>query len=50
MKVYVHEKGVILVGKGWEIRTKLKEYNQHYDRLQDWIQFIQKQESKKSDT
>lgn len=44
MKLYVHEKGMILVGKAWEIRAKLKEYNQHYYYLQDWIQITLKQE------
>lgn len=45
MKMYVHKKGVILVGKAWEIRQKLKEYNQHYDLLSDWIENIKKQNS-----
>lgn len=43
MKLYVHEKGIILVGKAWEIRAKLKEYAQHYDELQDWIQSVNKE-------
>ena len=30
MKVYVHDKGIILVGKGWEVLQKLKEYNKDY--------------------
>jgi hypothetical protein len=37
MKVYVHEKGIILVGKGWEILQKLKEYNKDYSLVSDWI-------------
>lgn len=45
MKLYVHDKGVILVGKAWEIRQKLKEYNQHYHLLYDWVQNVQKQEN-----
>ncbi|MFF2448713.1 Z-ring formation inhibitor MciZ [Neobacillus sp. NPDC058068] len=38
MKVYVHEKGIILVGKGWEILQKLKEYNKDYVFVSDWVQ------------
>ncbi|MFZ7945133.1 MULTISPECIES: Z-ring formation inhibitor MciZ [Bacillaceae] len=42
MKVVVHEKGIILVGKGWEILQKLKEYNKEYNSVTDWIQSITK--------
>ncbi|MCM3566715.1 Z-ring formation inhibitor MciZ [Neobacillus mesonae] len=38
MKVYVHEKGIILVGKGWEVVQKLKEYNKEHTFLSDWVQ------------
>jgi hypothetical protein len=37
MKVYVHEKGIILVGKGWEVIQKLKEYNKDYLTVSEWI-------------
>jgi hypothetical protein len=37
MKVYVHEKGIILVGKGWEVLQKLKEYNKDYVTVSDWV-------------
>lgn len=37
MKVYVHEKGIILVGKGWEVLQKLKEYNKNYVTVADWV-------------
>jgi hypothetical protein len=37
MKVYVHEKGIILVGKGWEVIQKLKEYNKEYLTVSEWI-------------
>ncbi|ETI69832.1 Z-ring formation inhibitor MciZ [Neobacillus vireti] len=40
MKVYVHEKGIILVGKGWEILQKLKEYNKDYVFVADWVQNV----------
>ncbi|WNS74112.1 Z-ring formation inhibitor MciZ [Bacillus sp. DTU_2020_1000418_1_SI_GHA_SEK_038] len=38
MKIYVHEKGVILVGKAWEIREKLKEYSKDYRLIKEWIE------------
>ncbi|MDP4170653.1 MAG: Z-ring formation inhibitor MciZ [Bacillota bacterium] len=40
MKVYVHEKGFTLSGKGWEVVQKLKEYNQLYHSVNDWIQTV----------
>lgn len=41
MKIYMHEKGFIMVGKAWEIREKLKQYKQNYIFLKDWIQDVQ---------
>ena len=38
MKIYVHDKGVILSGKAWEIREKLKEYGKHYQFVSDWVE------------
>ncbi|MEH7178621.1 Z-ring formation inhibitor MciZ [Neobacillus vireti] len=38
MKVYVHDKGIILVGKGWEIIQKLKEYNKNYSTVAEWVE------------
>ncbi|WP_082193152.1 Z-ring formation inhibitor MciZ [Bacillus rubiinfantis] len=40
MKLYVHEKGIVLVGKGWEVVQKLKEYNKNYHFVSDWLQKI----------
>lgn len=37
MKIHLHKKGVIIIGKPWEIREKLKEYRKQYDFLQEWI-------------
>ncbi|WP_442594690.1 Z-ring formation inhibitor MciZ [Neobacillus sp. D3-1R] len=37
MKVYVHEKGIIFVGKAWEIKQKLLEYQKQYTLLKDWL-------------
>ncbi|MGG1675061.1 Z-ring formation inhibitor MciZ [Neobacillus sp. NRS-1170] len=40
MKVVVHEKGIILVGKSWEILQKLKEYNKDYTFVSEWVKNI----------
>jgi hypothetical protein len=37
MKVYVHEKGVILVGKAWEIKQKLIEYRKQFETVEAWV-------------
>ncbi|MFD2445932.1 Z-ring formation inhibitor MciZ [Bacillus sp. CGMCC 1.16607] len=37
MKVYVHEKGVVLVGKAWEIKQKLIEYRHKFVTVKDWV-------------
>jgi hypothetical protein len=39
MKVFVHEKGVTLVGKAWEIRQKLTEYQKKFEKVEDWVHF-----------
>ena len=36
MNIYVHEKGIILTGKAWEIRQKLKEYANNIHFVSDW--------------
>ncbi|WP_210609728.1 Z-ring formation inhibitor MciZ [Priestia flexa] len=46
MKVYVEGKQVILVGKAWEIRQKLKEYGAHFQYVHEWVSSISS-ESKK---
>ncbi len=40
MKIYVHDKGFVLVGKAWEIREKLAEYRRQYELLQDWVEDV----------
>lgn len=40
MKVYVHEKGFTIAGKGWEVVQKLKEYNELYYSVSEWIQAV----------
>jgi hypothetical protein len=42
VKVYVHEKGIVLVGKGWEVLQKLKEYNKKFVTVSDWTTNISK--------
>ncbi|WP_174734084.1 Z-ring formation inhibitor MciZ [Mesobacillus harenae] len=37
MKIYVHEKGIIIAGKSWEVRRKLREYSKEHKLVKDWI-------------
>jgi hypothetical protein len=37
MKVFVHEKGFILVGKAWEIKQKLIEYRKQFETVKAWV-------------
>lgn len=41
MKIVVHENGIILSGKAWEIKQKLKEYTQNYCLVKDWVENVQ---------
>ncbi|MBK5483846.1 Z-ring formation inhibitor MciZ [Peribacillus sp. TH16] len=45
MKVYVLEKGVILSGKSWEIIQKLKQLQNKYVYINDWIADIPDQQT-----
>ncbi|MBU8731411.1 MULTISPECIES: Z-ring formation inhibitor MciZ [Cytobacillus] len=38
MKVYVHKRGIILTGKAWEVREKLKQYSRQYVLVKDWVE------------
>jgi hypothetical protein len=38
MKVYVHDFGITLAGKGWEILQKLKDYNKDFVTVADGVQ------------
>ncbi|WP_082191128.1 Z-ring formation inhibitor MciZ [Peribacillus loiseleuriae] len=40
MKLYVLEKGIVLTGKSWEIKQKLKEFQLKYEFVSDWIHDI----------
>ncbi|WP_100372574.1 Z-ring formation inhibitor MciZ [Bacillus sp. FJAT-45037] len=37
MKIYVHNQGVMLSGKAWEIKAKLKEAKKQYTYVNQWI-------------
>jgi hypothetical protein len=37
MKVYVHDNGIILSGKSWEVLQKLKEYNKEFTLVSEWV-------------
>ncbi|MFD6442094.1 Z-ring formation inhibitor MciZ [Peribacillus sp. NPDC060186] len=45
MKVYVLEKGVILSGKSWEVIQKLKQLQNKYVYINDWIADIHDQQA-----
>ncbi|MFZ3588546.1 Z-ring formation inhibitor MciZ [Bacillus sp. DJP31] len=37
MRIHLHQQGISMVGKAWEIRKKLQEYSQLYETVADWI-------------
>lgn len=37
MKIYVEKNKLLFVGKCWEVKQKLKEYNARYEYVQQWI-------------
>jgi hypothetical protein len=44
MKIYVHDKGIIMAGKAWEIRQKLLQYRRQYELVKDWVDDINKRQ------
>lgn len=42
MKIYVHDNGITLAGKAWEIKQKLKEYGKEHEFVKDWIRTVNK--------
>lgn len=42
MKIYLFEDRIMLVGKAWEIRNKLKEYSKHYTSVSEWLHEMKK--------
>jgi len=37
MKIYVGNNKILLVGKGWEIKRKLREYNEYHEYVHQWL-------------
>jgi Mother cell inhibitor of FtsZ len=37
MKIHMHNNGFVMVGKAWEIRAKLKEYQKKFQLMEDWL-------------
>ena len=37
MKIHLLPNGFIMVGKAWEIRAKLKEYNRSFETVEQWV-------------
>ncbi|MEH7441780.1 Z-ring formation inhibitor MciZ [Bacillus sp. JJ1122] len=40
MKIYVHDHGITLAGKAWEIKRKLKEYSKQHTLVKDWVNTV----------
>ncbi|MGR3764911.1 Z-ring formation inhibitor MciZ [Rossellomorea sp. NS-SX7] len=38
MQVIVEKNRVVLAGKVWEVRAKLKEYSKKYDTVKEWTE------------
>jgi hypothetical protein len=38
MKIFILANGFTMVGKPWEIKAKLKEYQSKFDTVEEWIQ------------
>ncbi|ARK29486.1 hypothetical protein BkAM31D_06235 [Halalkalibacter krulwichiae] len=47
MKIYVHNQGVIMAGKAWEIKAKLKQAQKSYHLVEDWVHAVQNHPSAK---
>ncbi|MCM3760347.1 Z-ring formation inhibitor MciZ [Alkalihalobacillus oceani] len=41
MNIYVHQHGVVLTGKAWEIKAKLKELRHSYPTVESWLQSVE---------
>ncbi|MED4312558.1 Z-ring formation inhibitor MciZ [Heyndrickxia coagulans] len=37
MIIIVHPKGILMKGKAWEIRDRLKTYRKKYETVAEWI-------------
>ncbi|WP_227935071.1 Z-ring formation inhibitor MciZ [Alkalihalobacillus deserti] len=50
MKIYVHDQGIILAGKAWEVKAKLKQAKKSFDLVEDWVESVHRQTEVKSPT
>lgn len=46
MQVYVRPDSIVMVGKAWEIRSKLKEYAKKHGTVQEWIAHLKEIDTK----
>ncbi|MGM0834844.1 MAG: Z-ring formation inhibitor MciZ [Bacillota bacterium] len=46
MQIYVRPNSIVLVGKAWEIRSKLREYAKKYGTVQEWIVHLKENNAK----
>ena len=47
MKVYTGKNKLLLVGKCWEVKQILKQYNSRYEYINQWINDCERLNSKK---
>ncbi|MFC0473378.1 Z-ring formation inhibitor MciZ [Halalkalibacter kiskunsagensis] len=40
MKIYIHQQGVIMAGKAWEIQAKLKQMRASFHTLEEWVDTV----------
>ncbi|RFU65614.1 Z-ring formation inhibitor MciZ [Peribacillus glennii] len=40
MKVYVLNNGIVMAGKAWEIKQKLKQFQDRYTYVNDWVRDV----------
>ena len=40
MNIHVHETGVLLVGKAWEVKARLKQQLKKQDYVTEWVQEV----------
>ncbi|MCP8966966.1 Z-ring formation inhibitor MciZ [Ectobacillus ponti] len=38
MKIYVFPNRIVMAGKAWEIRNKLREYSKAYKTVAEWME------------
>lgn len=50
VKIIIYDDRLLIAGKAWEIKTKLKEAKTYYDTIEQWIQSIHGPTCKQSET